>query len=283
MLSIAGDETVRQLLNDGIAKLTASDSARLDAELLLADALNKTRSYLYCHPEEAVKREAAKVFEQSICDRADGVPVAYLRGVSEFWSITLKVDERVLVPRPETETLVALALNNLPTHSTATVIDLGTGSGAIAIAIALERPNVQVLGIDLSDGAVDCALNNAKPLDLKNLEFMQSDWFTGLGGNRFDLVVTNPPYVAASDPLLTTTDIRHEPRIALESGEFGLDAILTLTASAPNYLKPGGSLLLEHGYQQGKAVRQRFAENGFMNISTHLDNNGLERVTLGRH
>lgn len=283
MLTAVGNETVRQLLDQGIAQLTDSNSARLDAELLLADALNESRSYLYCHPKETVKPRVATSFEQAIAERANGVPVAYLRGTSEFWSITLSVDPRVLVPRPETETLVALALNNLPTLDTATILDLGTGSGAIAIAIALERPNVQVLGVDISDGALDCALNNAKQLGVENLEFQQSDWFAGLGHVKFDMVVTNPPYVAASDPLLTTTDIRHEPRIALESGELGLDAIFTLTVAAPNHLKPGGLFLLEHGYQQGETVRQRFAENGVTHITTHLDDNGLERVTIGRH
>jgi len=253
---------------------------RHDAEWLLAHVLGKPRSWLFAFGDRAVDAGSASRFDALVQRRETGEPVAYLTGRRSFWTFELAVSPATLVPRPETERLVELALQRLPTDRPLRIADLGTGSGAIALALASERPLARVIATDASSDALDVARANAHALQLDNVEFRQGDWFGCLHGERFDLVASNPPYIEAGDPHLD--DLRHEPAAALASGADGLDAIRRIVAGAPAHLGEGGWLLLEHGWNQGAAVRALLSMGGFSEATTEQDLEGRDRVTLAR-
>ncbi|WP_271103987.1 peptide chain release factor N(5)-glutamine methyltransferase [Pseudomonas tohonis] len=263
------------------ARLPDSPSARLDAELLLAAALGKPRSFLHTWPERVVSGEAAELYASYLARRRNGEPVAYILGRQGFWSLDLEVAPHTLIPRPDTELLVETALALVPA-APARVLDLGTGSGAIVLALACERPLWRLIGVDRIDDAVALAERNRARLQLDNVEFRESHWFSTLGAERFDLIVSNPPYIAARDPHLDEGDVRFEPSSALVSGADGLDDIRLIVSEAPAHLNAGGWLLLEHGYDQAAAVRELLARQGFEAVESRRDLGGHERISLGR-
>ncbi|MCC6136964.1 MAG: peptide chain release factor N(5)-glutamine methyltransferase [Candidatus Contendobacter sp.] len=259
-----------------------SATPRLDAEVLLAAALNRPRSVLYAWPERIPEPELAERFAAWLERRLNGEPVAYLTGWREFWSLELEVTPDTLIPRPETELLVDLALERLPVDQSVAIADLGTGSGAIALALAVERPRARIVATDQSPAALTVARRNTERLQIANVEFRQGHWCAPLAGEFFDLIAANPPYVAAADPRWRQGELRFEPPAALISGPDGLDALRTIITQAPAVLKPGGWLLLEHGYDQGEAVPGLLRERGFSEVADHPDTAGLSRVGRGR-
>ncbi|WP_275627692.1 peptide chain release factor N(5)-glutamine methyltransferase [Pseudomonas sp. 273] len=271
--------TIMTLLAE--AQLPDSPSARLDAELLLAAALGKPRSFLRTWPERVVDREVRERFEGWLARRRAGEPVAYILGRQGFWSLDLEVAPHTLIPRPDTELLVETALQLVPA-SPARVLDLGTGTGAIALALACERLSWRVTGVDRIPEAVALAERNRERLRLANVGFRQSHWFSALEGERFALIVGNPPYIPGSDPHLQQGDVRFEPKSALVAGADGLDDIRLIVGQAPRFLEPGGWLLLEHGYDQAPAVRDLLLGNGFREVESRRDLGGHERISLGR-
>lgn len=282
-------DSIRQALQEATATLVASDSARLDAEVLLAQVLGKERSYLLSRPEVELSDEQCRAFAALVARRVAGEPVAYLTGSRGFWTLDLAVSPAVLIPRPETELLVELALN-LGRHISArhpgrpvTVADLGTVSGAIALALASEQQQWQVHATDRSEQALQVARDNAARLQLAQVRFTQGDWCTALpAGVRFDMIISNPPYVADGDPHLQQGDLRFEPRSALVADERGLADLATLCQHSRSWLYDGGYLLLEHGYEQGDDVRTLMTARGFVEVRSERDLAGHERVTLGR-
>ena len=256
-----------------------SESPRLDAELLLGKTLGCSRSALIARGNETVTDESQIRYGGLLEQRMHGAPVAYLTGVREFWSLSLTVSPAVLVPRPETELLVERALQLLPANEPCSVLDLGTGSGAIALAIASERPAAHVTGVDISPGALAVAAQNARHLGCANVDWQLGSWFDALGLARFDLILANPPYVAAADPVMAS--LAAEPAIALSSGPTGLEALNAIAADAPRHLSDGAWLLLEHGSTQGSEVAQLLQRHGFNRIETLLDLSAKPRVTLG--
>ena len=274
--------TVAVALRSATARLTASESARLDAELLLAHCLGVTRTWLYTTPEFALDGAVISRFETLVAARARHIPLAYLTGETEFWSLVFHVTPDVLVPRPETELLVEMALQRIPQDQTCHVLDLGTGSGAIAIAIAHQRPKAMVLACDSSAPALDVARDNAARFLLGNLSFVASDWFQQIAGMRFDIIVSNPPYVALGDLHLTQGDVRFEPLSALVSGADGLHDIRRIICDSKHHLKVKGWLLLEHGYDQAIQVRELLQGQQFNDVFSTRDLAGIERVSGGR-
>ena len=254
---------------------------RVDAEWLLAHALGQSRTWLFAHSADAVPESGALHFADLLARREAGEPVAYLTGLQGFWTLELEVSPATLIPRPETELLVELALARIPMGAAARIADLGTGSGAIALAIAKERPRAHVVATDASEPALDVARRNAARNRIATVEFRHGDWLVPLAGERFDLIASNPPYIAEGDPHLGEGDLRFEPPSALSSGQDGLDAIRRIVRDAPLHLQPGGWLLLEHGWGQGAAVRALLAEARFSDIATARDLEDRDRVTLG--
>ena len=268
-----------------VAGLLAQARRRIDpadADLLLAHALGRSRTWLLAHGDDGIAAAEAARFTALVDRRAAGEPVAYLTGSRGFWTLDLAVTPATLVPRPETELLVELALERIPADAEARVADLGTGSGAIALAIAKERPRARVVATDASEAALEVARGNARRHRIGNVEFRHGDWLAPLQGERFDLVASNPPYIALGDPHLDEGDLRFEPPSALSSGSDGLDAIRAIARAAPAHLRAGGWLLLEHGWEQGGAVRALLHEAGFAEVATERDLEGRDRVTLGR-
>ncbi len=257
-----------------------SDSPRIDAELLLARALTVARSYLFAHPEDELDEAAIGRFFDAVERRKRGMPLAYITGEKEFWSLPLIVTPDTLVPRPETELLVELALRHIPRRGAWRVLDLGTGSGAIALAIASERPQSEVTATDISEAALAVARENARRLQLANISFLQGDWFAPVAGRTFDLLVSNPPYVRHGDPALAA--LRHEPALALATGENGLAAIRIIAREAIALLEPGALLLLEHGIEQAEDVARILLERGWHDIECHNDLTGRPRATFAR-
>jgi release factor glutamine methyltransferase len=272
-----------EVLTD-VAALLREASARIepaDAVLLVAHALGRTRTWLYAHGDDAVDDAARQACEGLVARREAGEPAAYIVGRRGFWRFDLQVTPDTLVPRPETELLVELALERLPEGRALRVADLGTGSGAIALALAHERPSARVVAVDASAAALEVARGNARALGIGNVEFREGDWLQPLAGETFDLVASNPPYIALGDPHLD--DLRHEPALALSSGADGLDAIRAIVRDAPACLVDGGWLLLEHGLDQGAAVRALLSAGGYADVSTAPDLEQRDRVTLGRY
>jgi release factor glutamine methyltransferase len=263
------------------SQLPDSPTARLDVELLLAAALGKNRSFLRTWPERIVGTEAAQRFASYLERRRQGEPVAYILGQQGFWSLDLEVAPHTLIPRPDTELLVELALSCMPQQQ-ARVLDLGTGTGAIALALGQERAGWQVMAVDRVAEAVALAERNRMRLGLGNVQIQESHWFSALQGQRFDLILSNPPYIRSEDPHLSEGDVRFEPASALVSGVDGLDDIRQIAAQAPEHLLGGGWLLLEHGYDQAAHVRALLQAQGFEQVRSHADLGGHERVTLGR-
>jgi release factor glutamine methyltransferase len=257
-----------------------SESPRLDAELLLALALDVARSYLFAHPEDRLDPAAAERFFANVDKRVAGMPLAYITGEKEFWSLNLAVSPNTLVPRPETEVLVEQALALIPKDAAWHVLDLGTGSGAIALAIARERQLCLVVATDVSQGALAVARENARRLSIANIEFVCGRWCEPLQGTAFDVIVSNPPYVEADDPHLHA--LRHEPLDALAAGPDGLDAIRAISRRAGNLLKAGGRLLIEHGAAQADAVASILASDGWTVRRCVADLAGLPRVTVAQ-
>jgi release factor glutamine methyltransferase len=253
-----------------------------EAALLLAHVLGRTRAWLYAHGDAVVPSESVARFESLASRRIAGEPVAYLLGQRGFWHFDLAVTPDTLIPRPETERLVELALERIPQSAAWRIADLGTGSGAIALAIAYERPQAHVVASDRSQSALDVARGNAASLGIGNIEFRAGDWFGPLSGECFDLIASNPPYIEDGDAHLDKGDLRFEPRGALASGSDGLDAIRVIVRDASAHVRTGGWLLLEHGWTQGEAVRTLFGDGGFVDVATMGDLEGRERVTLGR-
>jgi release factor glutamine methyltransferase len=279
--------TIRELLKFS-QSILHSDSIALDSELLLCHCLGKDRTYLYTWPEREVAAEHEQLFRELLTRRIAGEPIAYLIGQREFWSLPLVVDNSTLIPRPETERLVEVALELFPRTQT-NVLDLGTGTGAIALALAKENPAWSVCGVDINADAVQLATNNARNLTIDNAQFFVSNWFAVLSSQvptrapaqKFDLIVSNPPYIDADDPHLQSGDVRFEPRRALVSEQNGLADIAAIIERAPQFLKSNGWLLLEHGYQQGPAVRSLLTRSGFQQIATWSDWGERERVSGG--
>ncbi|MBV6750030.1 peptide chain release factor N(5)-glutamine methyltransferase [Pseudomonas chlororaphis] len=263
------------------ADLPDSPTARLDAELLLAAALGKSRSYLHTWPEKIVSSEAALAFSDFLLRRRGGEPVAYILGQQGFWKLDLEVAPHTLIPRPDTELLVEAALELLPA-TPARVLDLGTGSGAIALALANERPAWQVTAVDRVPEAVALAERNRQRLGLNNATVLSSHWFSALDGQRFHLIISNPPYIASSDPHLAEGDVRFEPASALVAGVDGLDDLRLIIAQAPKHLEADGWLMLEHGYDQAEAVRELLSAQGFSEVHSRTDLGGHQRISLGR-
>jgi release factor glutamine methyltransferase len=272
---------IGKALDDATGQLsTVSESPRLDAELLLARSLDVARSYLFAHPEEPMDPGAVARFREVLDKRVEGMPMAYITGEKEFWSMTLMVNPATLVPRPDTETLVDQALNRISRRAAMRIVDLGTGSGAVALAIARERPLCQVVATDISTDALAVARLNARELAIPNVEFVAGHWIEPIAGRTFDLVISNPPYVASADPHLAA--LRHEPTSALAAGADGLDAIREIAATAMSVLKPGGDLLIEHGADQADSVAAILRDNGWTESSTVRDLSGQPRVSTAR-
>ncbi|WP_305806006.1 peptide chain release factor N(5)-glutamine methyltransferase [Stenotrophomonas sp. YIM B06876] len=273
--------TVAELLRQAAARL-GGDTARHEAEALLLHTLGCERAWLFAHAGDTVATDVVARFEQVVALRAEGAPLAYVTGRRGFWTLDLQVSADTLIPRPETELLVELALARLAQQVPWRVADLGTGSGAIALAVASERPRAQVVATDFSEGALAVARANALAHALGNVQFRQGHWLAPLAGERFDLIASNPPYIASTDPHLDQGDLRHEPLSALASGADGLQALGEIAAAAPGHLHPGGWLLLEHGWDQGAAVRALLQRAGFVDVATAQDLEQRDRVTLGR-
>lgn len=256
--------------------------AAIDAQVLLSHVTGRDAAYLIAHAEARLSEDDERAYAELVERRAAGEPVAYLTGEREFYGLSFKVTPDVLIPRPETELLVEIALERIPANRPARVVDLGTGSGCVAISIASKRLHSEVLATDQSLAALAVARENAAALEVANVRFRQSDWYSGLEGERFDTIVANPPYVASGDPQLEEGDLRFEPRHALEAGPHGLDSIRQIVIGARSYLAPGGWVLFEHSFDQGAASRELLVSNGYVEIFTARDLARLERVTGGR-
>ncbi len=275
----------RNVLQQAQAQLEplAADNARLEAETLLCHVLKQPRSHLYTWPDRTLEAEAQAAFEQLLQGRLEGTPMAYLTGQREFWSLSLKVGPGVLVPRPETETLVELALERLPPSQSWRIADLGTGSGAIAAALASERPELKIFATDASATALEIARTNFQSLGFDQIQSLLGNWCEPLLGQPpFHLILSNPPYIAEGDYHLTHPDLQAEPIQALTSGPDGLGAIRQIAQCAPALLAPEGWLLMEHGFDQAEAVRAILSAKGFTQIRTFPDLGGRDRITGGQ-
>ena len=259
-----------------------SSSARIEVRCLLQLVLQVNHAYLISHPEYQLNDEQyarySTLFERRLC----GEPIAYILGGREFFGLNFKVTPATLIPRPETELLVELALQRIPQQETRRVLDMGTGSGAIALSIAHDCSNAKVVAVDASEAALEIARLNMQQLNLKNVKLIHSDWFAALQGERFDMIVSNPPYIAAADAHLTQGDLRFEPTTALASGADGLADIRHLCAHAKFHLNAQGWFLLEHGYNQAESVRALLQQSGFSEVFSAHDFAGIERVSGGK-
>ena len=273
---------IKRALNQAIDRLRpTSTSAQIDAEVLLAYTLSTSRTFLYTHPEKMLSNIEHETYEQLIEKRVEGMPIAYLTGTREFWSLPLIIRKDTLIPRPETELLVELTLTLLKSRSSISILDLGTGSGAIALALASERPDWNILACDVSQAALEVAHHNALHLSLNNVQMLCSDWFTSIPLQRFHAIVSNPPYIAKDDPHLKEGDVRFEPQQALSSGADGMDALRCIIERAYKHLLPGGLLLLEHGFSQKQAVMSLLYQHGYQHTQCWPDSRGHDRVSGG--
>lgn len=262
--------------------VSCSDSAKLDAQILLAFVLDKELSYLLTWPEKVLAKQDKHQYLALLDRRISGEPIAYIVGVKEFWSLPFLVSPATLIPRPDTEILVELVLEQFADFDTLHCLDLGTGTGAIALALASEQPNWQIDAIDFSLDAVELAQQNAEKLQLSHVNIFQSDWFSALNECKFDVIVSNPPYIDKLDENLSQGDVRFEPESALVADEHGLGDIKHIAQQALKYLNNQGSLFFEHGFEQGEAVRNILNAFGYDNAQTVRDFNGHERITWAR-
>ncbi len=283
---------IKTILTNAATRLNSAE-AGFEAQLLLQHALNVNRAWLIAHQNDALEANIHAAYRALINRRINGEPIAYILGVREFYGLSLKVTPDTLIPRPDTETLVEAALAKITPSpqggrgvgergKSLSILDLGTGTGAIALAIAKHRPLAQVTAVDASENALKIAQENAQNLQIANVEFIISNWFDALKNQRFDVIVSNPPYIEANDIHLTQGDLRFEPLVALASGQDGLDAIRTIIQNAPQHLNPRGWLILEHGYNQAESVATLLKRAGFTEISHTLDLARIARVTLGQ-
>ncbi len=280
MTHITTTQPIAALLQQASQQLESiTDSPLLDAQLLLADSLNKERSYLMAWSEITPTERQVEQFNRYLEQRITGVPIAYILGYKEFWSMSFIVTPDVLIPRPETELLVEQVINACSHFDKPTILELGTGSGAIAIALGKELPSAEITATDISNTALDIARQNALSQQINNIQFIYSDWFSNVQG-RFDIIVSNPPYIEVDDPHLNN-EIRFEPMLALVSGIDGLDDIRTILTSSDNYLREHGMLLLEHGYNQGGKLRELMEKTGLHDYQTIKDYSSNDRITIG--
>lgn len=268
-------------LRMAVAALAESESPKRDAEILLEHVTGKARSFILAFGETALSAAQETQLTELLARRKRGEPVAHLTGEREFWSLPLYVSAATLIPRPDTECLVEQALARLPAGP-CRILDLGTGTGAIALALASERPDCQVTALDVMPDAVALAKRNVERLGLHNVQVLQSSWFTGVAGQSFGMIVSNPPYIDEHDPHLNEGDVRFEPLTALVAADEGLADIEHIITTARQHLVPGGWLLIEHGWTQGQAVRERFLQAGYVDTETCRDYGGNDRLTLGR-
>jgi len=273
---------VSQLLLSATQQLgDISDSPRLDAEVLLAHSLEKTRTWLVTWPDKELSEGETSQFIQLLERRKAGEPIAHITQQREFWSLPLKVSPDTLIPRPDTELMVEQILAHYPANTAITLADLGTGSGAIALALASERSNWNIIATDRSTAALEIARNNAQQLNLDNIEFRQGSWFEPLAGQSFDIIASNPPYIPEQDPHLSQGDVRFEPVSALASGQDGLDDIRHICKHARQHLKHKGMLIIEHGFDQKPGIREIFTINAYENITQVHDLSSNPRLTFG--
>ncbi|MFI3186675.1 MAG: peptide chain release factor N(5)-glutamine methyltransferase [Methylococcaceae bacterium] len=274
--------SIKSVLANATAKLTpVSDSALLDAEVLLCQSLNQPRSHLRAWPDKRLQPEQLTSFSLLVEQRQKGWPIAYITGNREFWSRDFLVTPDVLIPRPDTELLIELSLKLIPTGTPFNILDLGTGSGIIAITLAAERTKTQINATDLSLAALRVAQLNANKHSINNIKFYQSNWFSNVPDTKFNLIISNPPYIAEDDCHLIQGDVRFEPKTALSSADQGLSDIKIIATAARNYLEPYGHLLIEHGYNQHQLVQALFKYLQYDNVQTYADLSGQPRVTYG--
>ncbi|WP_047552319.1 peptide chain release factor N(5)-glutamine methyltransferase [Methylotenera sp. G11] len=280
--------SIRSALLQAQAQLNSSPrletvDARFESQLLLQHLLNAGRAWLIAHENDSLEDGMQARFEALVNRRVNGEPIAYILGSREFYGLNLTVTPATLIPRPDTEILVDTALAKILAGQHTQILDLGTGTGAIALAIAQQRPQAQVTGVDASRPALDVAISNSRQLHLANVHFTLSDWFNDLGNARFDVIVSNPPYIEETDAHLQQGDLRFEPLSALASGADGLDDIRRIIDGCLIHLKPQGWLMFEHGYNQAETVRELMAQTGLVNIETVRDFGGNDRVTIGKN
>lgn len=274
------NQSVKSALITAASQLNTEEAA-LEAQLLLQHILNVNRAWLIAHENDALQPNIHAAYRALISRRLNGEPIAYILGYREFYGLKLKVTPDTLIPRPDTETLVEAALAKIPQNTTIKILDLGTGTGAIALAIARHRPQAYVIATDTSQAALNIALENAQNLNITNISFVLSDWFSALNDEKYDVIVSNPPYIEQDDVHLQQGDLRFEPISALASGKDGLDAIRHIVKTAPRHLNPHGWLMLEHGYNQASEVRKLLTQHGFIAVSSVKDFGSNERVTQG--
>lgn len=266
-----------------VAQQLDAIDARYESQLLLQHVLKVNRAWLIAHENDNLAADIQHEFNTLIQRRIGGEPIAYILGKREFYGLNLAVTPATLIPRPDTEILVDIALGKIPANQAAQVLDLGTGTGAIALAIAQQRPQAQVTGVDASKTALEVAISNSQQLHIPNTHFALSDWFDDLNDTRFDVIVSNPPYIAEADAHLQQGDLRFEPISALASGADGLNDIRQIIDDCLIYLKPQGWLMFEHGYNQAEPVRELMAQAGLVTIETFKDFGGNDRVTIGKN
>lgn len=263
-----------------------SDAPRLEAETLLAKILGVTTTYLHTWPEKYISADHESQLQTFLTQRLNGQPLAYILGEQAFWDMVFYVNKHTLIPRPETENLIEIILEKFTQHQTLRLLDLGTGCGAIALTLAKTKPNWQIVATDISQEALSVAKENANRYQIKNVQFYLGDWFTALlkqeAEKDFDVIVSNPPYIAASDPFLEKNVFLTEPKQALIAGSTGLKSLQTIIAGAEKFLAKPGYVMLEHGFQQGIAVRDLFANAGYSHIETRLDLSSQERTTFAK-
>jgi release factor glutamine methyltransferase len=260
----------------------SSPSAQLDVEVLLSKVLKTNKAYLYTYPETSLTEEEENQYLSLVSARDNGEPIAYLVGMREFWSLPFQVTNSTLIPRPETELLVEKTLENIDSSKSASILELGTGSGAIAIAIAHARPNWNLIAAEKSESALKVAIKNAEQLEIKNIKFILSDWFSKVDELSFDCIISNPPYIAENDPHLSSGDVRFEPNEALISGANGLESLQNIIKHGYDYLASNGILLLEHGYDQRVAVGKLLGQYGYQDVECWQDLQKKDRVSIGK-
>ena len=274
---------IQQALQQASQNLAeSSPTARLDAQVLLTHVIQCNTAHLLAWPEKKLSEEQISAYQRLIQQRQQGLPVAHLTGSREFWSLNFSVNNSTLIPRPETETLIEFILDKFSDREKIKLLDMGTGTGAIAITIATEKPGWKIFASELSADALKLAIDNSNTHQTDNISFVQSNWFNNIKHNDFDIIVSNPPYIANGDPHLLAGDVRFEPQSALSAGETGMDDIEHLCAHATNYLTKNGCLIVEHGYNQKQLVSVCFAKNGYVEIEHKNDLSGHIRMTAGK-